>query len=447
MQIKREEINFWATPEDASPCATFQGELNADIAIIGGGISGLSAAYYLKKECPTLKIILLEAGQIGCGASGRNTGILGPGIAGTILDLNRRFGSKKAKKMYQATIDAVDTAKKLIQVESLECNLENVAQLRVARTERQAKNLQKQVRMLHKFNFEASYLDKTMMGNVISVPYQAGLCYPQSCLINPIQFCRELKRVLLSYGVQIYEHSAVRSIHPEQPAKLILEKGTISAQKVVLATNGYTPQLGLYQSEIIPLHTHIILTEPLNDRQLASLGWSGREAISESQNFFNYYRLTPENRLMFGGGRPIYQVDTNNRKNGATDIAEPKIWSKQMDEFRHLFPTLADVRFAQYWSGTMGFTWDMLPIIGFLPNAENILFVGGWNGHGVALGIASGISVVEALTDPVTKSSSLPWVRNRAPKFVRNPWRSLAMFSYLTGLDLLDRLSQKKRPR
>jgi gamma-glutamylputrescine oxidase len=261
-----------------------------------------------------------------------------------------------------------------------------------------------------------------------------------SGLLNPVLLCRELKRVVIAGGVRVHERTEVRRLTPGSPVTLTIGEGTVTARQVVLATNAYTSQLGLLQGQIIPIHTHVIQTERLSAAQLARLNWPGRNPVFEAGNIFNYFRLTPDNRILFGGGRPLYKAAPGDPHSGATDVADPRVWEAQAAVFSKRFPALADVSIARRWSGALAMTLDHLPIVGELTGAPGVFFAGGWNGHGVAMATASGAIVADLVMGCRTARVDVPWVRGCAPRVPRDPMRAMGLSAYLTALGAMDRL-------
>jgi gamma-glutamylputrescine oxidase len=440
ISIPRDDLSFWAEAPDAQPCAPLRGHALADIAIIGGGFAGLSAAYHLVRARPDLEIVLVEAGCVASGASGRNTGMLGPRVGGSIVDLCRRFGDADARRLYNISVEAVRLVKTMIAAEAIACDLEHTAQVKAAVTERQAIALRSEARMLERLGFPAPLHDARTMAQIAPVPYRAGLGYPESGLLNPVLLCRELKRLLLAAGVRVHERTPVLGLTPGRPVRIRLEEGGVTARQVVLATNAYTPQLGLLQGQVIPVHTHVIQTERLAAADLARVNWPARTSFFETGNIFNYFRLTPDNRILFGGGRPLYKAAAEDRRSGATDVADPQVWEAQARMFSRRFPSLAHVQIRKRWSGAVGMTLDHLPIVGEVNGAPGVFFAGGWNGHGVAMATASGATIAELVLGGSAARLKLPWVRGGAASIPGDPARALALSAYLTALGMKDRL-------
>jgi gamma-glutamylputrescine oxidase len=314
--------------------------------------------------------------------------------------------------------------------------------VKAALTQRQVAQLGSEARMLERLGFDAPWHDAVDMARIAPVRYQAGLRYPPSALLNPVLLCRELKRLVIAGGVRVYEQTTVRRLTAGRPVTLTVGAGSLTAGQLVLATNAYTAQLGILQGQIIPIQTHVIQTAPLTDAQLGRLTWPGRNPIFEAGHIFNYFRLTPDRRILFGGGRPLYEAAPGDMRSGATDIADPQVWAAQVDVFRQRFPALHDVEIANKWSGSLAMTLDHLPILGELAGAPGVFFAGGWNGHGVAMATASGATVADLVLGSRSARVNVPWLRGRAPQVPPDPVRSIGLSAYLTALGALDRLDR-----
>jgi gamma-glutamylputrescine oxidase len=330
--------------------------------------------------------------------------------------------------------------KALVRAEGLACDLEDTPQVKVAVTQRQAASLRAEGRLLEKLGFASEWLDEGQVGRIAPVAYRAGLGYPVSGLLNPVRLCRELKRVLLARGVRVHERTRVSGLAPGASPSLAFAGGTLAAGQVVLATDAYTPQIGLLRGQLIPIQTHVIQTDRLTPEQLGRLNWPGRTPFFEASNLFNYYRLTRDDRIVFGGGRPLYHAAAGDRQTGATDIADPRVWEAQKQVFRERFPALGDVAIVRQWAGTVGMTLDNLPVIGELVEAPGVFFAGGWNGHGVALATSSGATVADLVMRRRSERTAFPWIRGKAPRIPGDPLRALGLSAYLTGLGLADKV-------
>ncbi len=392
------------------------------------------------RKNPAAEIVLVEAHAVGSGASGRNTGILRPGVGGSFSALCKRVGETEAIRLYAASVRAVDRVMAMIRDEQLECEFEPSHHTKGALTTRQAKKLQTEAELLNRHGFDAHYYDAATMQSIAPISYRGGLCCPQGGQLNPARLARELKRVVIERGVRVFEHTPVSAIKPGPMIRLETPGGTVVAKQVVVATDVYATKLGLLRGQIIPIQTHVSVSEPLTADKRRRLTWDGRRSFSDKRHIFNYYRLTKDNRLMFGGGRPIYRADKRDWAAGATDIAAPSVWRQQRRDFALAFPQLPNLLIEKQWAGTIGMTLDELPMFGELAEMPGVYFVGGWSGHGVHLAAASGAIVADLLGGRVTAQDKLAWHRNRAIKIPGDPVRAATLSMYLGGLQLVDRL-------
>ena len=433
-------MSFWDGGADVPASPQLVGDTTADVAIVGAGFSGLSAAYHLVRERPDLDVVVLESQRAGSGASGRNTGILRPGIGGSVLDLCRRFGEQEGARLYQASVDAVGAVRDLIGREGMQCEIEDVPHIKLGLTTRQADHLHEEAETLARLGFRSEYHDRRGLVGLVPVPARGGLAYPGSAQLNPARLTRELKRVALERGVRLFEDSPVTSFTPGSRVRLETPQGTLDATKVVMATNAHAAQLGVLGGQVIPMQTHVSVSAPLSDEQLGTLAWKGRSSFSDKRQVFDYYRLTGDNRIMFGGGRPAYRAAKGDRKAGMTGIADPEVWRAQRRLFSEVFPSLGDVPIVGQWAGTVGMTLDRLPVVGALEHAPGVVYAGAWNGHGVAMATASGALVADLLLDRSGSEPGWPWLRGRAPVLPPDPLRAAGLSAYLTMLQLLDRV-------
>ena len=428
-------------PSDGSIEAFVEGRAPsaAEVVVVGGGFAGLSAAYHLIEAQPGLDVVLIEAGEVGSGASGRNTGMLGPGVGGTITQLRRRLGDEGAAEVFGASERAVRRVLGLIGREAIGCDLEVTGQLKVAMGARHAASLARQARDFEALGFEVPWLDAAQTrARIATKAYCGALFYPEAAMLDPLKLCRGLRRVLIERGVRVVERCPVEAVVPGDPVVVRLGSGELRAKRAVMAANAYSARLGHLAGKVVPLHTHVILTAPLTRWQLSDLAWSGREAIIDARNFFNYYRLTPDDRVMFGGGQALYRPARGDRRAGALKVADPGIWRGLARELGSLLPPLAGLEVARCWSGAMGFTLDGFPVVGAAPEAPGIVHASGWCGHGVAMAFEGGAIAAEAAMGR-GRPRSLPWRgAGSTPTLPPDPLRHMGLSTYLKALAWVD---------
>jgi gamma-glutamylputrescine oxidase len=429
-------------PSTARPLAA--GCSHADVLVIGGGFTGLSAAYHVLTAQPGARVIVLEAEHVGFGASTRNTGMLTPGVGQSLDSLVRRFGAATARQMYQASLAAVNYVGQLTAREHIDAGLRMTGQLIVAQGRRGRGRLADQAATLESLDLPCQRLNDAALGERLQIRCDApggesqgpaALRLPVAGLLHPGRLVQGLKDAIERRGGQIVEGARAVSLSRGEPAVVTLADGrTIQAGHVVLASNGYDRVLGIQRGRVIPLHLRLLVTEPLSAEQLAELQWPGREGVIDSRRVFNYFRLTEDQRLLFGGGRPRYRWggQTEDLEAAASEIAALTA------SYRRLFPALAELPPARSWTGVIGFTMDNLPVVGRLPGYRRVVYAGGWCGHGIALSVSSGQWVERLLAGKGV--DGFPWIRPQAPGMPMEAARWVAALAGGWGMQWLDRL-------
>jgi glycine/D-amino acid oxidase-like deaminating enzyme len=273
---------------------------------------------------------------------------------------------------------------------------------------------------------EASIIGtRELQKKIKSERYMAAIRYPDGATVNPFKLARGMKRVVEEKGVEIYEQTPVVRIEPGKPIMVTTSAGQVRADTLVLATNGYSAVLGFFKRRIIPMCAHLIATEPLTQAQLESIGWSGREKLSDMNPFFHYFHLSADNRIIFGGEGAKY------RYGGALyqDVHQPTIERIKKSLFRS-FPQLEGIRITHSWGGTLCITLDLLPSIGILGDNKNIFYAVGYSGEGVVLTQVAGKIINELYSRNESALTRLFLVNKPIPYSGPDPLRYLAISAY-----------------
>jgi gamma-glutamylputrescine oxidase len=326
------------------PTAATPGALRAEVAVVGAGFAGLSAALHLLRK--GARVVVLEAARIGAGASGHTTGLVGPGIGGGLASLVRRHGESRARDLYRTTLEAVEEVAQLVARERLDCELELNGQLLIAGDERR---LLREAELLQKLELPGELVEHSKFGCALRLA-EAGTLHPGKLL------AALAARVQEAGGV-ICEGARVRHLVDGQP---IVDGVTVPVGQTIVCTNRA-------RGRILPLHLQVVSTAPLPRDQ-----WWDGEGVVEARRLFSYFRMMRDRRLVYGGGAPRY---------GAAGAA--RALQRLEDEVRRRF----GVEVEQRWTGTIGWTMDQLPC---LARQGNVLEARGWCGHGVALSLAAG---------------------------------------------------------
>ncbi len=418
--------------------------LDVDLAVIGGGLTGLSAAYHVLAARPNTRVVVLEAERIGHGASSRNTGMLTPGVGQNLAALVRRFGPDVARAMYRCSLEAIEYLEQLTQREGIDANLRMTGQLVVAAGPSGRRRLLRQAELMEKLQLPCERLDDCRLQEHLriitdaaakSADGPAGLRLPVAGTLHPGRLVAGLGQAVQRRGGQILEGARIVSISRGVPAQVTLaDGGVIRAQHVVVASSGYTAGLPVQRGRLIPLHLRVLLTEPLTAWQLAELNWRRREGVIDSRRVFNYFRLTDDNRILFGGGQPRYLWGGKI----AEQPAEGPDLERLVQQFHGFFPVLRTVPIARSWTGVIAYTFDNLPVVGPVPGYQQVFFAGGWCGHGIALSTFSGRWVQEWIESGKIRQD-LPWFRDRSPLTPPDPLRWLAVRMVGKVMEKMDR--------
>ncbi|WP_240375910.1 NAD(P)/FAD-dependent oxidoreductase [Bacillus piscicola] len=379
-------LSMWeGTANKSSQRPQLEGEKRCDTVIIGGGFTGLSAAYHLQeKGCST---IVLEQGKVGIGASGRNGGEVLTGYLGSMEYWAKKKGLDTAKKMWQLSLDSIDLIEGIINKHNIACdfkrNGEFVAAYKPSHLEAMKKD---QEFMANQLNYhEIDIVEKKDLKSELETSFYAGgqIDY-NSAHFHPLNYTLGLAEAAEEQGAYICERSKALSVKRNSKNKVIVrtEKGKVIADKLVIATNAYSGDLNKkIKRSVVPVESIMIATEPLPQEVVEQLIKNDR-AVSDTKNLLYYFRRTGDNRLAFGGsGRASSKRDQN------------QIYDNLLDGMLQVFPQLKDSRIEYRWGGKVGFTQNMLPYVGQLKDGTHYAF--GYGGHGAAMASLLGKTIAE----------------------------------------------------
>ncbi len=420
-RMEYRDKGFWLEGGEYVENAPLKEDIECDLAIVGGGFTGLSSAYYIKKHDPSMNIALLEAQVIGFGASGRNGGFSMP-VEGSELTLHIRSMSREQAKMYtDYSQDCVYNSRKLVEEEEIDCDFEWVGLMEVARTPFQMKMLEREVKHYHELGHtDIELLDNAALKKYLNSSWHiGGRRDPVTAIINPAKMVRGLKTAVDRLGVQIFERTPVIEYHPGESIELVTPGGRVRARNMIVATNAFSMYLKIKHYRFVPMFTYIILTEPLDDKLYDELGWPGREGMVDKKLFIHYFRLTSDNRLLIGGSdAPYYFGNSVVGRDKHSRIFE------QLERNMHgMFPILKDTKITHRWGGPVAITLDFVPTFGRHAEHHNILYGLGFCGHGVAQGLGAGRILRDLLLEQDTDLVKLPIVHNKLFPIPPEPFR------------------------
>ena len=414
VELPDSPLSLWlAEYGDYEPTAPLEGELEADVAIVGGGFLGMSTALALKRRDPALEVAVLEAREVGYGASGRNGSfamtVVGLGFGTTALIRGKRF--LKAAHTYME--GCVDELERFIDSESIDCDKIRPGFLRVATTPSYVKRLQHEVELMGSLGFDGiEWIDADATAErVRSERYLGAMWERRLALINPAKLVREERRLALAAGVRVFEGTPVEAITRDRASgaiRLSTPAGAATAPKLALATNAYSQQFGPLARKQQPAFTYMIATAPLTEAQLDSIGWEGREGIEDARNLIHYYRLTPDRRIAMGGG-PVGLPGGGRLDFDRSESA----WAHLEEHVRWLWPQLEGVEITHRWGGPFSVTADLTPALGYIGGGRDAVYGLGCIGHGVSMSYRNGDVLADLLVGDGSHAAECPFVNRR----------------------------------
>jgi glycine/D-amino acid oxidase-like deaminating enzyme len=372
------EKNYWwetATP----PLLQSRMDLpeSVEVAVIGGGFTGLSAARALAKR--GVQVAVLEAETVGWGASSRNGGMVLTGLKLPVPTLIRRYGKQAVERMYAISLESIDCVEQIIREERIDCNFSRCGHLEVAVKPTHFDVFEKSAALIRReFNHELRIISKSELRQEIGTDiYHGGLVDEKSAGLHPARYVVGLAYAVQRAGAGLFEQTRVRSVEREANTgprrfRVHTTRGTLTAREVLLASGAYTtdatPSL---RRKVIPIGSYIIATEPLPEDLARELSPRNR-MIFDSKHFLYYYRLTHDNRMLFGGRAAFFPASENTVRQSAEILRRGMI---------AVYPQLRQAKVEYVWGGTLDFTFDVMPHAGKI---EDLYFALGYAGHGVA---------------------------------------------------------------
>ena len=384
------ESNYWLTTTSMPSGTAGKLPASVDVAVIGAGFTGLSAARTLAKR--GAKVAVLEANAIGWGASSRNGGMVLTGMKLDVGTLAKRYGMEMTRRMYADSLAAIDLVEQIVRGDNIECDFSRCGHLEVACKQSHFDSYARSVDVIaREFGHKLRIIPRSrLQAEIGSAIYFGGMVDETSAGVNPARYVSGLASAALKAGACIYENSRVQEISKTSKNGaggfgVKTSRGNISARDVLVATSGYTSSAtpGL-RKKIIPIGSYIIATEQLPESFARELSPRNR-MIYDSKYYLYYYRLTPDNRILFGGRAAFFPETKDTIRRSA------EILRRGMVE---VYPQLRDTKIAYAWGGTVDFCFDTMPHAGQI---DGIHYALGYAGHGVAMATYLGAKVAEKI--------------------------------------------------
>ncbi len=430
--------SYWeasAQPFDRDVRA-LDGPRTADVAIIGGGYAGLHASLRLVQDFG-LKVIVLEAGHVGWGASGRNGGFCCPGSTKLSYgELIKRFGLDETRRFYAAQRGAVEFVGGFLDDNYIDADRTGEGELQVAHKPSRVEDMKQDQRFMRDtFGEESTFLSAGELAErgYDSKAFHGGVLTPGTFGLHPLKYVRGLARVAVDAGVELYRNSEVTGWQVVD-GKHVLKTATgqVTAPKVLVATNGYTDETlpAAVGGRLLPVLTRIIVTRPLSDNELKAQGWTGTAPTYDSRRLLHYFRMLPGNRMLFGG-------------RGGTDAspaAMEAIIQSLRSTFETVFPNWSHVDTEHAWGGFACLTSSRLPFAGPVDGMDNVWGAFGWHGNGVAMASYAANRLAGVIAEAETHEQALPAAMRTLPgRFILPSFRVQYLKAAYMGYGAEDR--------
>jgi glycine/D-amino acid oxidase-like deaminating enzyme len=425
------EQNYWLTTA-AMPATDPAKPLPeaVDVAIIGAGYTGLSAARTLARRGATVAV--LEAHTIGWGASSRNGGMVLTGLKLGVNKLISMYGRERAQRMYAASLASIACVEQIIREEAIACDFSRCGHLEVACKQKHFDDYSRQAELIaREFNHQIRVVPRDQLNTEIgSSIYYGGMLDDVSAGLNPARYVAGLARAAMQAGAQIFENTSVETIEREarQGAsgwRVSTSRGSIWARSVFVATSGYTGKATpALRKKIIPIGSYIITTEVLPDALAQQLSPRNR-MIYDSKNYLYYYRLTPDRRMLFGGRAAFFPETRDSIRRSAGILRRGMI---------EVYPQLRDAKVDYVWGGTLDFAFDIMPHAGQL---DGIYYALGYAGHGVAMATYLGQKMAKMIAGdkPENPFIGIPFPGAPLSLYKGSPWFLPLAGAYYKVLD------------
>jgi glycine/D-amino acid oxidase-like deaminating enzyme len=435
-------VSFWLDQAGGpAPRPPLRSPVSAELAVIGGGFTGLWTALQAKEADPDRDVVLLEARRVAWAGSGRNGGFCSASLTHGLANGHERFPAELAtlERLGRRNLDEIAAA---VARYGIDCDFARTGELAVATQPWQLDGLRATAEIAASLTVTARgsapagspdvHEDRLRLmtaeqvrAEIHSPGYVGGLWDTQGCAtVDPARLAWGLRRACLEAGVRIYEDTPVRTLTDESgPAGslvLVTPDGRVSARRVAMATGTFAPLLRRLRYYVIPVYDYVLMTEPLSAAQLASLGWQHRQGVGDSANQFHYYRLTADNRILWGGYDAVYFYGS---KITAAQDQRPATFGKLAEHFFQTFPQLQDVSFTHKWGGVIDTCTRFCAFFG-TARSGRLAYATGYTGLGVGASRFGARVLLDLLGGQPTELTELQMVRTKPLPFPPEPLRS-----------------------
>ncbi|GGQ87880.1 NAD(P)/FAD-dependent oxidoreductase [Kitasatospora griseola] len=419
-------VPFWLdSPDRPEAEPALVGQTRCDLLVVGGGYSGLWTALIAKERDPSLDVLLIEAREAGWAASGRNGGFCEASLTHGLANGHQRWPGELAvlERLGQANLDAMQET---VRRHGIDCDWRRSGSLSIATEPHQVDELREFAELAARYGSHLDVLDQDAVRAEVDSPTFLGGLWDRDgvAMLDPARLAWGLKRACLDLGVRIHEHTPATAL-AETPGGVAVRTpyGRIAARRTALATNAFPSLLRRHRPYTVPVYDYALMTEPLTDAQLASVGWQNRQGWADSANHFHYVRLSADNRILFGGYDVVHQY--RGRVSAERD-QRPETFATLARHFFRTFPQLAGLRFTHAWGGAID-TCTRFSAFFDLSHRGKVAYAAGYTGLGVGATRFGAEVMLDLLAGERTERTGLELVRRKPLPFPPEPVRSVGI--------------------
>jgi gamma-glutamylputrescine oxidase len=426
-----ENRSVWlAGKEPWEPRPALSGDVVADVAIVGGGFTGVSTAWHLARRYPDKRVVLLEARTLANGASGRNGGLLLNWVNG--VDARDPV---EAKRIYDATQEGMAVVDEMIRENGLSVRMRRDGTFDAFTSEARAEAARPKIADLQAAGVPIRWMDAGETARLVTLRgVHGGVFDPNTGQIDGVDLVRGMRPVLERLGVSVYEGTPVTRIEEGRTIAITTPGGTVRADAVVIGTNAYTPAIGLFRSGVLAMHSHVIATEPLPRERWDAIGWHASAGFVDDLDRIAYASMTPDGRLVFGGGSNAaydYRFGGGANWEGSADAAFAAVHARLLG----YLPGAEGVAITHRWTGAIAPTMSRVCTMGVRGDHRNVYYALGYSGHGITLANLAGKVLTDLYGDCDERWRGLPFFQQRLLWIPPEPfrWVGYQVFTRLTG--------------
>lgn len=415
-------VSYWLD-DPAKPGAldALTGDEHTDLLVIGGGYSGLWTALIAKERDPDRDVVLIEGREVGWAASGRNGGFCAASLTHGLANGVERWPDEIAtlEEMGERNLDAIEAA---VARHGIDCEFERTGEIDVATEPHQLEELRKWHQEIQKLGItDVDFLDREALRAEVDSPTFLGGLWDRRgvAMLHPAKLAWGLKRACLELGVRIYEHTRGLDLVRSGPGMAVRTPyGRVFARRVALGTNIFPSLVRRVRPYTVPVYDYALMTEPLTSEQMESIGWKGRQGLGDSANQFHYFRLSADNRILWGGYDAIYPY--GGRLSADLD-QRPETFLKLAEQFFGCFPQLSGLRFSHAWGGAIDTCSRFTAFFG-TAHQGRVAYAAGFTGLGVGSTRFGADVMLDLLAGEETARTRLEMVRSKPMPFPPEPF-------------------------